>query len=860
MRTCSFSPRAVPIVLTSVLLTACVFSATAARSKQPILRFGDSEFRLTAKGGNGPTFRFSADGKLIAGANWEEVKLWSFPDGKLLHDFSSVIQCDCIGFAADGKELLALERRRMEIYRFDVAGGKLLATVKLEDVEEERGATTYRLSSDGRWLYMTEVYSHLAIWDATTGKRQFRKETGLSKGARGGISDAGVLTLWDNLFIDRYDVRTGEQLSRKKIYERMGVLASNPQGTLLAAYSPNDKSIIFWDTVEDKQVGGKIPVADEHKRELRDTALSADGRRFVFWLFRDKWLWNRRVAIFDVETGKMISSFDPPGAYSLDQPEISPDGRYMFLAGGRSVFTPVDTTTGELVHEIPDHILAVHELDFTPNGRTLLIGSDDKTQAWSVDSGKPGPSFEKWRNTPHIAAVDNNAAFVSGLKGGGVRLHNIKTGAVEHEYETGNDKHFAEIQLSLDRKSFVAMQSLQGGDLRRWRVLDGKILSERQMPAANFQRGIDLSKMSRGLTLGGSRLIRLDQVVPAKKRPDGSIDWGQMELVLEDWTAELVTNRLPVPALGRFAFADNGNGTLLAAVTSDARNPPSYGEKWGSTHLQVWDIATGWERLRIDREMHNYSGAFVMVAMTRDGRLVATVTGRNRVEIWNGFNGYELDGFDADRGVSAIAFSNDGTMLATGHQDGSVFLWDTRLTWDQAVLPRRFNQKMAQKYWEDLGGDGRKPALAWQTLLGNPEQALEMLKTNLKQVTSTKGIAGVLESVIVPMPEDQEVLDASPPVLPMMRALHQALEKATSEETRNHYKQLLDAASRPMTPDMRRPILAILLTEQIDTAESRELIEEIAAGAAGAFETQVAKSALVRIRLRKDTRDKPARE
>ena len=440
-------------------------------------------------------------------------------------------------------------------------------------------------------------------------------------------------------------------------------------------------------------------------------------------------------------------------------------------------------------------------------------------------------------------------------------MQNIESGAVEREYETGTDKYFSEIQLSVDRKTFVGMESLQSGRIRRWNVADGKVVSERQLPVVNFERRFDASKMSRGLTLGGSRVIRLEQVVPASKRPDGSIDWGKMELVLEDWEVDLVTNRLPVPAMGRFAFADNGDGTIFAAAVSDDRNPPAYGEKWGSTHLLVWDVATGWERLRVDREMHNYFGAFFMVAVTRDGRLVATVSERDRVEIWNGFNGYKLDGFDAGCGVSALTFSDDGTMLATGHADGSVLLWNTRAAWDQSVLRRPMNQKMAQQYWEDLAGEGRKPALAWQTLLGNAEQAIEMLKINLKQVASAKGIAGALETVIVPLQEEgDKSLDGSPPEPPMMRALQQAIENATSEETRNQYKQLLDAASRPMSPEMRRPILGILLAEQLDTADSRKLIEEIAAGAAGAFETQVAKSALVRIRLREDTRDKTVRE
>jgi WD40 repeat protein len=861
MRCHFFSHRAISISLVSVVLAGCLFSAAAGQSKLPIQRFGVSDFRLTAKGGNDRPFRFSPDGKLIAGANWEEVKLWSFPDGKLLHDFSSAIQTNCIGFAAGGKELLALEQRRMEIYRFDVASGQQLGKIRLQDVEEEQGATSYWLSPDGRWLYMTEVYNHLVVWDTTTGKRQFRKEIEIGKGGRGGVSDAGVLTLWDGSSVIRYDVRTGERLDRKKIYEKMGVLASNPQGTLIAGYSASDKSIIFWDTTNDKQVGGKIPVADELKRELRDTALSADGRRFVFWTIRDKWIWNRRSAVFDVETGKLVSSFDPPGAYFVEQPEISPDGRYMFLAGNRSVFTSVDTSTGKLVHEVPDHILAAEKLSFTPDGRTLLVGSQDKRQTWHVDTGKPGPVFEKWYHTPNIAAVNDKSALVSGIKDGGLRLQNIESGAVEREYEVGTNKYFSVIQLSVDRKTFVGMNSPQGGNIRRWSVADGKLISERQLPKVDFDRRFDESKMIRGLTLGGSRVIRLVQVAKPSKRPDGSIDPGRAELVLEDWVTQTVTNRLPLPATSLHAFADNGAGTAFAAAVSDDRDPRRYGEKWGSTHLLVWDVATGWERLRIDREKHGYFDSFAMVALTRDGRLVATLSNHNRVEIWDGFYGYYLDGFDTACGVTALAFSDEGAMLATGHEDGSVFLWNTRMAWDQSVQRLRISQKMAQQYWKDLAGDGQKPAVAWQMLLRNPEQAVEMLKTNLKQAALAKGIAGALENTIVPLPEaGREQLDGSSPESPMMRALQQALEKATTEEARNKYKELLDAASRPMSPETRRPILGILLAEQLDTAESRKLIEEIAAGAAGAFETQVAKSALVRIRSREDTRNKTVRK
>jgi WD40 repeat protein len=505
MRVFSFSARAVCISLASAylvgtILTECLFSSAMGQSKVPIQRFGVSEFRLTAKGGHERPFRFSPDGKLIAGANWEEVRLWSFPDGKLLHDFSSTIHSKCIGFAADGKEFLALYLRQMEIYRFNVESGKLIGRTKLADFVEDRSATYPDISADGKWFTLRDQHGHVSVWDTATGKLQFRKYFSYGAG-NCAVSHSGVLTVWTRGFVDRYDLNSGEQLLHTRIYEKLRVLASNPQGTLLAGYSPNDKAIIFWDTTNDKQVGGLIPLAKEYKGGLREAALSDDGRRFVFWISRDKWLWNRQVAIYDVETGKLISSFDPPGVYFLEEPEISPDGRYMFLAGGRSVFTPVDVTTGKLVREVPDHILGVETLSFTPDGQALLVGSRDKRQAWNVDTGGPGPEFEKWHHNSSIVAVSNDSALVSGIKGGGIRLQSIATGAVEREYETAKDQYFSAIQGSIDRKTFVGAESLQGGPIRRWNVADGKVISERQLPSVNREQRFDVSKMIRGLAL-----------------------------------------------------------------------------------------------------------------------------------------------------------------------------------------------------------------------------------------------------------------------------------------------------------------------------------------------------------------------
>ena len=321
-------------------------------------------------------------------------------------------------------------------------------------------------------------------------------------------------------------------------------------------------------------------------------------------------------------------------------------------------------------------------------------------------------------------------------------------------------------------------------------------------------------------------------------------------MLLEDWNTQRITNRLPIPALESFRYATTPDGTILAVIVSDSRTRP-YGEKFGSTHLVVWDIATGWERLRVDQEMHSFFGAFTHVAVARGGRLVATASQHDRIDIWNGFNGYLLDSFDIGNDITALAFSDEGGVLATGHADGSVYIWNTRLAWDQAVLPRRFNAKIADRYWVDLAGDGRKPALALQYLLGDPAQALEMLKRNLRPAAAAKGIAGALEELGVPLPNsDDDSSDSSQPVSPVIRALQHALRQSPTEDAAARIKLLLDEAALPMSPEMRRPIIGVLLAEQLNTEESRHFLQQMAGGATSGLETQVAKAAMQRIKLK----------
>lgn len=803
------------------------------QSTGPSQRLGTSEFRLPRRDGNERMFQFSPDGKLIAACNWDEVRVWTFPDGKLKHDFSEIIDSDCISFGQNGRELLVVDQRERAIVRFDMNSGKLLRKNRLDELRREN-STRYTFLDRGRWLCTTDGRGSLKLFDANTGRLLLVKPS--VSGGRRLVANNGILTLSNGSFVDRIDLRTGDRLSRFGGYMKRIDPIFSADGKVAAGYSPEDKAVVFWKTDTNKLIGGKIPVRDREWQSSQ-AALSTDGKKLVFSTTQGEWLYDRKMAVFDVETGKLLVEFAPPDAYFLDEPILSPDGKWVFPTGERSAFTPVSTETGKPFRETPDHVQEVQVLSFTPDGSTLVVGSRDKRRAWDTKTGAPAQLFEAYYHIPYLATVDNRRALVSGLRDGGLRLQEISTGHTERFFDFGEGKHLSQFQISADRKSFVGVVQ---STLRRWDLASGDISAEWTIPAQDKRSwGEEVAGYGPRLALGGTRRYRFDRTRAPTRLPNNEIDWGSYDLLLEDWTTQRVTNRLNIPYYDRFSVADVVDDRTLALVTSDDwgqrasnRLPP------GSTYLLVWDVATGWEWMRLERPRPDYWSAFFVAAITPDVRLVATGRNRKEIEIWNGFTGELIQRFDSPMDLTTLTFTDDGSQLASGHIDGTVYIWDTSEAWKAAIPVTELSAADTQECWEQLAGDN--PATALQRLLGDPSAAIEMLERNLKPASSSPDIPALIKS------EDAEHLIRV--VGPIgIEPLKSALKESSSDRTTEKIKRLIDLAALPVAPQLRRRLLGISVAERIGSTKARELLMTLAEGANLAPETQAAIEALKRL-------------
>ena len=275
------------------------------------------------------------------------------------------------------------------------------------------------------------------------------------------------------------------------------------------------------------------------------------------------------------------------------------------------------------------------------------------------------------------------------------------------------------------------------------------------------------------------------------------------------------------------------DGTLLAAADRGQA-------------LRVWQATTG----RPYRKLPGHVGGTYALAFTPDGRTLVS-GGRDRaVRSWELFTGtlqWQRNGHTDS--VLGLSVSRNGRLLASASADGSVLLHDlTAGVRAQGKLSREETEQL----WIDLADrEAARAERAGARLVGASEAAVTFLRGRLRPIpavdeTQVRRLLRELEHrrFAIRQRAEQALAQLGVVARPLLRRV---LDDKPTLETRRRVERLLEALEEEkLSAAELRAWRAVGLLERMGTPQARRLLEKLAKGAAGAWQTEAAKGGLLR--------------
>jgi WD40 repeat protein/uncharacterized caspase-like protein len=689
---------------------------------------------------------FSPDGRLLATGTYRSntIKLWETATNRKLRDFSSSGQgslsiAPAVAFSRDSR-LIATSGGDSSVKVWDVMTGRELQSLSTVQATGIQGSMMASLgvyfigfASDNRLVTISDA---IRIWDLSTGRElrtiaQDMAELAGFVGTEGGISvspdGTQLMLLADHSDpeVRIVDIASGREVRRVKVpVDQVDTLqfVQNADGQLLAA-GLHKKQLKLWNltTKKDQDLG---PVA----QGFSPVKFSRDGRLLGV---AD----NYTVKLWDVATLRELPALKVPnsGAFT-SQAQASPFAFFSFSDDGKRIATGgFDTDiivweveTGKRLSTMSGRTNMAYSVAFSADGNELAAGGSTR---WDLRTGRgvrtiPATSERSYGFTSPdgrlLALMKPNSSDVTVLESpGGRQLHTLTAsdaGSVQRMRFSPDATMLAVIYSVRDvMHPTPGVNFAQGSQVKIWDVKSGRELrsiASNQIPmaveftpdsrlvgtiASMGQVSLwDVQTGSKVRDLGPSQAVGVTQMIKPGQMPNAADLAAMMTNMIGTMSAGTMNQNVT-----SLAFSSDGRMVATGGVESKANidiaaamsgmmsgQKPKKGSKTSDPNdvfkdlkiesvgqVKLWDVASG-------RELGTVKGhgrGVSKVAFSRDGKLLASGATDNTIKIWDVANQTELrtlTGHTAS--IESMDFTPDGRLLASASEDGSTFLWDTK--------------------------------------------------------------------------------------------------------------------------------------------------------------------------------------
>ena len=365
---------------------------------------------------------------------------------------------------------------------------------------------------------------------------------------------------------------------------------------------------------------------------------------------------------------------------------FSPDEQYLAVATYVGIWL-YDATTFREIALLTGHSDYLQGIAFSPDGSKLVSGAADNTiRLWDVATRTQIATLHGHTDVVTSVAFSPDGSKIvsgSGSEDAMVRLWDVATrtqiaavrGNTHWTSRSPTERRFYiyAVAFSPDGSKFAAGDS--GGLVRLWDVATRTLIGERGVgTATSVGFTPDGSKMAASATEGR---FSLWDVAQTQQAGYGGI--SHADSYVYDGHG---INAYRYNGVGIYAVAFSPVGSTLAIGTT---RPGAVG---------LWDIVT-----RNVTNLPGHTGAVTSLAFSPNGKTLAVVDSWNKVRLWNVASQTEIDVLEHLDTVYTLAFSPDGSTLALGlygstdsggwsaaPKDKSIRLWDVASRTETASL------------------------------------------------------------------------------------------------------------------------------------------------------------------------------
>jgi WD40 repeat protein len=384
----------------------------------------------------------------------------------------------------------------------------------------------------------------------------------------------------------------------------------------------------------------ELLVQNGHTKGITCIAVSPDGKMAATGSE------DETAKLWDIATGNVTATLAGrlyvSGSIIYSNPvsalAFSPDGRTLAMGSGRTLII-WDVAAGKELRSMEGHGERLTALAFTPDGKTIISGGEDKKVLfWNAQAGTQEGSLEAGTQVTRLAmSSDGHMCAVGGYK-------------VLWLVDSASRKVLARIPYDDTVKSLSFSP-------------DGTMLAV----ASNFHfHTIGLYEVKASALKTGIDIGENDSVIDLAFTPSGKsialIAGGRMgntfrviDLASKKTTATWENKWL----LSCLALSADGRSALCADAAESAT---------------VIDLATGKEITRLKGRSSN----IYCLALSRDGGGLATGSQSGTTTLWDLMSGKIVDIFPGESSVFKVALDRSGSMVAAGYRNGTLRIWDSK--------------------------------------------------------------------------------------------------------------------------------------------------------------------------------------